>query len=87
MVAVIIGVFAGQILGDVAAIKFDSETSPYLGEIFDYYVSNPQKYFELNQANLIMGLLCAGLGSVGFLSRIFKLRKLAKKFEQTGKID
>ena len=69
-IAVVVGVFAGQIMSDMLSIAFDKEISWAFSQIFAYYAENFGEYLSLNAVNLVLGLLFAALGGFRVLKEI-----------------
>lgn len=71
-IAVIIGVFAGQIMSDMISIAVDSEFDGMFWYVFAYFAENFGEYLSINAANLFLGLVFAALGGFSVLKEIKK---------------
>ncbi|MCH5316661.1 MAG: zinc ribbon domain-containing protein [Eubacterium sp.] len=82
IIAVIIGVFAGQILSDIISIVMDDELNGEFLTIFNYYKTHFVEYLKVNAANLGMGYLFAALGSFSVIRDIRNEHKRLKEMKE-----
>ena len=85
--AVIISVFAAQVMSDVFFILTDEELSGMLAEIFSYYTQNFGEYISMNAGNLILGLLFAGIGGLRIFKEIKNESVVIKQLKETNSED
>lgn len=71
-IAVVIGVFAGQIMSDMISIAVDPEFAGMFGAVFAYFAENFGEYLSINAGNLFLGLVFAALGGFSVLKEIKK---------------
>ena len=72
LAAVVIGVFAGQIMSDMIVIATDEELGHMFSDIFSYYANNFGEYLSINIKNLALGYVFAALGSLSVFVNIKK---------------
>ncbi|MDL2225308.1 hypothetical protein LJC20_03755 [Eubacteriales bacterium OttesenSCG-928-M02] len=72
LIAIVIGVFAGQFLGDSIQVIREGFTIGQLPMVFEYMLFPSPTYMRAFWGNIAMGLLFAGLGTFGLLWNVFK---------------
>lgn len=72
LAAVVIGVFAGQIMSDMIVIATDEELGHMFSDLFSYYANNFGEYLSINIKNLALGYVFAALGSLSVFVNIKK---------------
>ena len=72
LAAVLIGVFAGQMMSDMIVIATDEELGHMFSDIFSYYANNFGEYLSINIKNLALGYVFAALGALRVLINIKK---------------
>ena len=72
LAAVVIGVFAGQIMSDMIVIATDEELGNMFSDVFSYYANNFGEYLSINIKNLALGYVFAALGSLSVFVNIKK---------------
>lgn len=88
-IAVVNGVFAGQIMSDLISFALDEELAGMFAFAVAYYFENIGEMISINSENLFLGLFFAALGGFGVLRNIRKEMKiiniLKEKYpEETG---
>ena len=69
-IAVIVSVFAGQIMSDMISVATDSELNGMFMYVFEYFVDNFAEYLSINAVNLVLGLVFAVIGGFSVLKEI-----------------
>lgn len=72
LAAVVISVFAGQIMSDMIVIATDEELGHMFSDLFSYYANNFGEYLSINIKNLALGYVFAALGSLSVFVNIKK---------------
>lgn len=69
-IAVIVGVFAGELLGNIFYIAKEAEFAAGFGEIFTYIIDNFEEYMSNTAPNLVLGMVFGALGGYSALKEI-----------------
>ena len=81
LAAVVIGVFAGQIMSDMIVVAADEELGHMFSDIFSYYANNFGEYLAINIKNLALGYVFAALGSLSVFVNIKKKTALIESLK------
>lgn len=84
LAAVVIGVFAGQIMSDMIVIATDDELGHMFSDIFSYYANNFGEYLSINIKNLALGYVFAALGALSVLVNIKKETALIESLKSNN---
>ncbi len=84
LVAVVIGVFAGQIMSDMIVIATDEELGHMFSDLFSYYANNFGEYLSINIKNLALGYVFAALGALSVLVNIKKETALIESLKSNN---
>lgn len=82
--AVVIGVFAGQIMSDMIVIATDEELCHMFSDVFSYYANNFGEYLAINIKNLALGYVFAALGGFSVLRNIKKETALIENLKSNN---
>ena len=63
VIACVIAIPCGEIIGDIISIMADERTEPFLGEVYNYYGSNFLQYLKDSAGNLFLGYVFGAIGS------------------------
>ena len=84
LAAVVIGVFAGQMMSDMIVIATDEELGHMFSDIFSYYANNFGEYLSINIKNLALGYVFAALGGLSVLVNIKKETALIESLKSNN---
>ena len=84
LAAVVIGVFAGQIMSDMIVTATDEELGNMFSDVFSYYANNFGEYLSINIKNLALGYVFAALGALSVLVNIKKETALIESLKSNN---